>query len=175
MTKLGVKINPSRLQVTTAAQGSPLEVVGTVANLVMAVSPTNLLKLMNVVVYRNLGHRPNLGLNFCHQFKTKLDYEGDRPCIQIRGESYSLLNSAAAEEREEAREQPRDLEQAQHGQNHICCKNRQMSTLWRFKGLGVKSSPAVTITNMSNSVFWGRLVVLRKRKYVWQLCKQGKH
>ena len=43
--KLGVKINPSRLQVTTAAQGSPLEVVGTVANLVMATSPTNLLKL----------------------------------------------------------------------------------------------------------------------------------
>ncbi|MCP3663826.1 MAG: hypothetical protein GY696_15265 [Gammaproteobacteria bacterium] len=66
-TKLGVKINPSRLQVTTAAQGSPLEEVGTVANLFMATSPTNLLKLMNMVVYRNLGHPLNLGLNFCRQ------------------------------------------------------------------------------------------------------------
>ncbi|MCP3668363.1 MAG: hypothetical protein GY696_38740 [Gammaproteobacteria bacterium] len=90
--KLGVKINPSHLQVTTAAQGSQLEVVGMVANLVMATSPTNLLKLRNVV-----GH---LGLNFCRQFKAKLNYEGDQPRIQIRGESYSLLNSAALEEPE---------------------------------------------------------------------------
>ncbi|MCP3665047.1 MAG: hypothetical protein GY696_21545 [Gammaproteobacteria bacterium] len=103
-----------------------MEVMGTVANLVMAVSPTNLLKLTNVVVYRNLGHQLNLDLNFCRQFKAKLDYEGDRPCIQIKGESYSLLNSAVAEEGEGAREQPQDLEQAQHGQNHICSKNRQM-------------------------------------------------
>ena len=78
---LGVKISPSCLQVNTAAQGSPLEVVGTVANLVMAVSPTNLLQLTDVVVYRNLGHQLNLGLNFCRQFKARLDYEGDRPCI----------------------------------------------------------------------------------------------
>ncbi|MCP3664794.1 MAG: hypothetical protein GY696_20250, partial [Gammaproteobacteria bacterium] len=104
------KINPSCLQVTTAAQGSPLEVVGTVANLVMATSPTNLLKQTNVVVYQNLGHQLNLGLNFCSQFKAKLNYEGDRPYIQIRGESYSLLNSAATEEREGAREQPQDPE-----------------------------------------------------------------
>ncbi|MCP3662277.1 MAG: hypothetical protein GY696_07240 [Gammaproteobacteria bacterium] len=94
-TKLGVKINPSHLQVTTAAQGSPLEVVGTMANLVMATSPTNLPKLTNMVVYRNLDHPLNLGLNFCRQFRAKLNYEGDQPSIQIRGESYSLLNSAA--------------------------------------------------------------------------------
>ena len=98
--ELGVKISPSRLKVTTAAQDSIVEVVGKVANQVMAVSPTNLLKLMDVIVYRNLGHQLNLGLNFCCQFKARLDYEGDRPCIQIRGESYSLLNSAAVEERE---------------------------------------------------------------------------
>ena len=67
-TKLEVKINPSRLQVTTAVQGSPLEVVRTVANLVIATSTTNLLKLTNVVVYRNLGHPLNLGLNFGRQF-----------------------------------------------------------------------------------------------------------
>ena len=120
MTKLGVKISPSLLQVTTAAQGCPLEVVGTVANLVMAVSPTNLLQLTHIVLYRNLGH-----LNFCRQFKARLDNEGDRPCIQIRGESYSLVNSAAVEERGGEREQPRDLEQAQHGQNYIGSKNKQ--------------------------------------------------
>ncbi|MCP3668630.1 MAG: hypothetical protein GY696_40135 [Gammaproteobacteria bacterium] len=73
--KLRVKISPSNLQVTTATQGSPLEVVGTVANLVMATSPTNLLKLRDVVVYRNLGHPLNLGLNFCRQFQAKLNYE----------------------------------------------------------------------------------------------------
>ena len=91
--KLGVRI--SNLQVTRAAKDSPLEVVGTVANLVMATSTTNLLKLKDVVVYRNLGHPLNLGLNFFRQFQAKLDYEGDQPRIQIRGESHSLLTSAA--------------------------------------------------------------------------------
>ncbi|MCP3668063.1 MAG: hypothetical protein GY696_37170, partial [Gammaproteobacteria bacterium] len=117
--ELGVKITPSRLKVTTAAQGSLLEVVGTVANLVMAVSPTNLLQLTDVVVYRNLGQQLNLGLNFRHQFKARLDYEGDRPCNQIQGEMYSLVNSAAVEKRGGEREQPRDLEQAQQGQKHL--------------------------------------------------------
>ncbi|MCP3661915.1 MAG: hypothetical protein GY696_05360 [Gammaproteobacteria bacterium] len=63
------------------------------------ISPSNLLQLM---VYRNLGHHLNLGLNFCRQFKAKLNYEGDQPQIQIRGESYSLLNSAALERRTRA-------------------------------------------------------------------------
>ncbi len=62
--ELGVKIIPSQLKVTIAAQGSPLEVVGTVASLVMGISPKNLLRLTDVVVYQNLGHQLNLGLNF---------------------------------------------------------------------------------------------------------------
>ena len=47
-----------------------------------------------------------------------------------------MLNSAVEEEGEGAREQPQDLEQAQHGQNHICSKEKgaanplgQMSTI----------------------------------------------
>ncbi|MCP3668657.1 MAG: hypothetical protein GY696_40280 [Gammaproteobacteria bacterium] len=51
-----MRICPSQLHVTTATKDSPLEVVGTVANLVMATSATNLLKLQDVVVYKNLGH-----------------------------------------------------------------------------------------------------------------------
>ncbi|MCP3663073.1 MAG: hypothetical protein GY696_11350 [Gammaproteobacteria bacterium] len=117
--ELGVTISPSRLKVTTAAQGSPLEVVGTVANLVMSISPTNFLQLTDVVVYRNLGHQLNLGLNFCCQFKARLDYKGDQPCIHIQGEKYSLVNCAAAEKKGGEKEQVRDLEQAQHGQRHL--------------------------------------------------------
>ncbi len=104
--ELGVTIIPSRLKVTTAAQGSPLEVVGTVASLVMGISPTNFLRLTDVVVYQNLGHQLNLGLNFCRQFKARLNYEGDQPCIEIQGEKYSLVNSVAAEKGGEEREQP---------------------------------------------------------------------
>ena len=63
-----------------------------------------------------------------------------------------MLNSAAAEEREGAREQSQDLEQAQHGQNHIGSKKKQISTFRQFRELGVKLAPAVSITNMSNSV-----------------------
>ncbi|MCP3667034.1 MAG: hypothetical protein GY696_31840, partial [Gammaproteobacteria bacterium] len=89
--ELGVTIIPSRLKVTTVAQGSPLEVVGIVSSHVMGISPTNFLRLTDVVVYQNLGHQLNLGLNFCCKFKARLNYEGDQPCIEIQGEKYSLL------------------------------------------------------------------------------------
>ncbi|MCP3664105.1 MAG: hypothetical protein GY696_16715 [Gammaproteobacteria bacterium] len=154
--ELGITISPSRLKVTTAAQGSPLEVVGTVASLVMGISPTNLLKLTDVVVYRNLGHQLNLGLNFCCQFKARLDYEVDQPFIEIQGEKYSLVNSVAPEKRGGEREQPRDLEQAQRGQRHLGSNHNQMSTFDRqFEKLGVKLAPAVSITNMSGSIQGG--------------------
>ena len=62
--QLRVKISPSKLQVTTVAEASPLEVVGTVATLVMATSVTILLQLRDVMVYKNLSHPLNLGLDF---------------------------------------------------------------------------------------------------------------
>ena len=46
------------------AEASPLEVVGTVATLVMATSVTILLQLRDVMVYKNLSHPLNLGLDF---------------------------------------------------------------------------------------------------------------
>ena len=54
--QLVVRISPSKLQDTKDAKDSLLEVVRTVANLIMATSATNLLKLKNVVVYQNIGH-----------------------------------------------------------------------------------------------------------------------
>ncbi|MCP3667196.1 MAG: hypothetical protein GY696_32670 [Gammaproteobacteria bacterium] len=49
--ELGVKIIPSQLKVTIASQGSQLEVVGTVASLLMGISAKTFLWLTNVVVY----------------------------------------------------------------------------------------------------------------------------
>ncbi|MCP3663091.1 MAG: hypothetical protein GY696_11440, partial [Gammaproteobacteria bacterium] len=69
---LGVTIIPSRLKVTTAAQGSPLELVGTVASLVMGISPTNVLRLHGDVVCQNLGPQRTRGLKFCRQCKPRL-------------------------------------------------------------------------------------------------------
>ena len=106
--ELGVKIVPSQLQVTTAAQGSQLEVVGTVDSLLMGITPKTFLRLRNVVIYRNLGHPLNLGLHFCRQFKAKLSYEGDQPCIEIQGEKHPLVDSLAAEREEGARGQLRE-------------------------------------------------------------------
>ena len=76
-------LSPNYRLTTLAAKDSPLEVVGTVAKLVMATSATNLLKLWDVVVYQNLGHPLNLGLNFFKQLQWKLDYEGGQPQIKI--------------------------------------------------------------------------------------------
>ena len=135
------------------------------ANLVMAVSPTNLLRLTDVVIYRN----------FCCHFKARLDYEGDRPCIQIQGERYSLVNSAAVEERGGEREQPRDLEQAQHGQKHMGSNNKQMSTFGRhFRKLGVKLAPAVSITNMCNLVQRGESCGPKEKEIPTAVVQPGK-
>ena len=61
------------------------------ATLILPTSASNLLQLRNVVVYRNLSHPLNLGLDFFRQFKAKLDYEGDQPRVNIHGESYLLV------------------------------------------------------------------------------------
>ncbi|MCP3668089.1 MAG: hypothetical protein GY696_37300 [Gammaproteobacteria bacterium] len=99
--ELGVKIVTSELQVTTAAQGSQLEVVGTVDSLLLGIAPTTFLRLRNVVVYRNLGHPLNLGLHFCRKIKARISYEGDQPCIEIQETRYPLVDSPAAGPRDE--------------------------------------------------------------------------
>ncbi|MCP3668071.1 MAG: hypothetical protein GY696_37210 [Gammaproteobacteria bacterium] len=71
-----MKIHPSQLRLTTAAEASPLDVVGTLATLIMATPTSNLLKLQDVVVYRNLSHPLNIVLYLFRQFKAKLDYGG---------------------------------------------------------------------------------------------------
>ena len=86
-------IQPSQLRVTTAAEASTLEVVVTVATLIMATSTSNLLQLHDAVVYRNLSHPLNLGLAFFRQFKAKLDYGGEQPQVNIRGESCLFVTS----------------------------------------------------------------------------------
>ncbi len=103
--ELGVKIVPSQLQVTTAAQGSQLEVVGTVDSLLMGIVPKTFLRLRNVVIYRNLGHPLNLGLHFCIQFKARLSYEGDQLCIEIQETRYPLVDSQAAGPGDQSRDQ----------------------------------------------------------------------
>ena len=158
------------------------------ANLVMATSTTNLLKLKDVVVYKNLGHPLNLGLNFCRQFRAKLNYEGDQLRIQIRGESYSLLNSAALERRGGpkpaggASDQPRDQEQEKKGQTCTRSKKKgapappgQMSTFLRFEGLGVKFPATIAITNMSSSVSKKVSSGTKGKGTLFGLDKQGNH
>ena len=66
------------------------------------------------------------------------------------------------------------MEQAQHGQNYIGSKNKQMSTLRQFKGLGVKLSPAVSITNMCNSVRGGESCGPKEGEIPTAIAQPGK-
>ena len=68
-TKLGAKVEPYTLQVNTAATASKLEVAGKVASLIMATTPRTFLVLKDNVVYHNLSHLLNLGLNFLTEIK----------------------------------------------------------------------------------------------------------
>ena len=91
-----------------------------------------------------------------------------------RSEERAIRYEKCSREREGEREQPQDLEQAQHGQNYTCSKIKQMSTLRQFKGLGVKLSPAVSITNMSNSVRGGESCGLKEGKIPTAAAQPGK-
>ena len=84
------------------------------------------------------------------------------------------MNSAAVEERGGEREQPRDLEQAQHGHNHIGSRNKQISTFRQFRELGIKLAPAVLITNMSNSVRGGELCCPKEGEIPTAATQRGK-
>ena len=63
--ELGVKIIPSQLQVTTAAQCSQLEVVGTVASLIMGITAKTFLRLRNVLTpkLRPLINKPTRNIH----------------------------------------------------------------------------------------------------------------
>ncbi|MCP3664574.1 MAG: hypothetical protein GY696_19135, partial [Gammaproteobacteria bacterium] len=144
--ELGVKIVPSQLQVTTAAQGSPLEVAGTVDSLLMGIAPTTFLRLRDVVVYRNLSHPLNLGLHFCRKFKAKVCYKGDQPYIEIRETRYQLVDSPASG----PRDQRRDQQPAQARRNLDRHYNRQISTsVNSYNKTRVKVEPRISITTMS--------------------------
>ena len=151
--ELGVKIIPSQLQVTTAAQGSQLEVVGTVASLVMGITAKTFLRLRNVVVYQNLGHQLNLGLHFCRQFKARISYEGDQPCIEIQGEKHPLVDSLAAERGGGTRGQLRDPEPAQTRRNLDKSSNPQLSTFVKtYRKPRVSIAPVISITVVSEKM-----------------------
>ena len=91
--QLGAKLQPSPLKVSTAAVEGSLEVAGMVPELTMAVSPTMLLTLKEVMVYKNLSHPLNFGLDFLVQQQANLDYSGDQPQIIIRDTSYPLVST----------------------------------------------------------------------------------
>ncbi|MCP3664029.1 MAG: hypothetical protein GY696_16315 [Gammaproteobacteria bacterium] len=159
---LRVKICLNQLQVTTAAEARPLEVVGTVANLVMATSATNLLQLRDVVVYKNLSHPLNLGLDFFRQLQAKLGYEGSQPKIKIGRESQPLLANIAKATGggpdpagRRARDQLWSLNLPGRGRNDVSKWNRgastppgQISTLKRSENLGVGMPIKMSITTM---------------------------
>ncbi|MCP3668594.1 MAG: hypothetical protein GY696_39955 [Gammaproteobacteria bacterium] len=65
----GAKVEHYTLQVNTAAMAGKLEVAWKVASLIMATTPQTFLVLKDNVVYHNLSHPLNLGLNFLTEFK----------------------------------------------------------------------------------------------------------
>ena len=86
-----------------------------------------------------------------------------------------MVNSVAAEKGGGDREQPRDLEQAQHGQGHLGSNNnKQMSTFARhFRKLNVRLAPAISITNMSASIQGGESCGPKEREIPVAIVQPG--
>lgn len=82
---------PTDTRILTASEdGQPLQVIGKICHLYMAVSHTLILHLHHVTVCRNLSHPLNLGGYFLREFNTRLCFDMSPPCLWIRGEYIPL-------------------------------------------------------------------------------------
>ena len=81
--KIGVRWEPYRLEVGTAAQGGNLEVVGRIPTLQMAISPQLVVTLTDTIVIRDLSHPLNLSLRFLKECRAQLDYTMAEPQLWI--------------------------------------------------------------------------------------------
>jgi transposase InsO family protein/dUTPase len=82
---------PTDTRILTASEdGQPLQVIGKIRHLYMAVSHTLILHLHHVTVCRNLSHPLNLGGYFLREFNTRLCFDMSPPCLWIRGEYIPL-------------------------------------------------------------------------------------
>ena len=93
MHAMGVQrmLIPDNTQILTAnEEGQPLQVIGKLKELYMAVSHTLILHLYNVTVVRNLSHPLNLGGYFLKEFGTRLCFDMQPPCLLVRGEFIPL-------------------------------------------------------------------------------------
>ncbi len=88
MDAMGIKdlLLPTDTRILTASEdGQPLQVIGKICHLYMAVSHTLILHLHQVTVVRNLSHPLNLGGYFLREFNTRLCFDMQPPCLWIRG------------------------------------------------------------------------------------------
>ena len=82
---------PDNTQILTAnEEWQPLQVIGKLHELYMAVSHTLILHLYHVTVVRNLSHPLNLGGYFLREFGTRLCFDMQTPCLLVCGEFIPL-------------------------------------------------------------------------------------
>jgi hypothetical protein len=104
MDSMGIQdlLLPSDTRILTASEdGQPLQVIGKIRHLYMAVSHTLILHLHHVTVVRNLSHPLNLGGYFLREFNTRLCFYMQPPCLWIRGEYIPLQGVPATIEEAE--------------------------------------------------------------------------
>ncbi len=80
---------------------NPLNLAGTVATLIVAISAVNLVELQDIGVYPQLRHPLCLGQGFLRQVKTRMQFGGVQPRLMINGENYSLIIRIVQGERKE--------------------------------------------------------------------------
>lgn len=82
---------PDNTQILTANEdGQPLQVIGRLCHLYMAVSHTLVFHLYSITVVRNLSHPLNLGGYFLREFGTKLCFDMSVPALSVHGEFIPL-------------------------------------------------------------------------------------
>ena len=82
---------PTSTHIMTAnEEGQPLQVIGKLRHLYMAVSYTLILHLYHMTVVRNLSHPLNLGGYFLNEFRTRLCFAMQTPCLWVHGEFIPL-------------------------------------------------------------------------------------
>ena len=96
--RIGVRWEPYKLEVGTAAKGGNLEVVGRIPTLEMAVSSKLVVTLTDTLVIRDLSHLLNLSLRFLKECRAQLDYTMAEPQLWINGEQIPMVTQLEIKE-----------------------------------------------------------------------------
>jgi deoxyuridine 5'-triphosphate nucleotidohydrolase len=95
--RLGLKVHPCQVRVSTAAQGGSMDAAGRVRDLKMWLSPKQCMTIKQALVLPTLNHDMNIGSEFLQRERGTIDYNHQTPSFVMKGERVPLISTIGGE------------------------------------------------------------------------------